>query len=435
MENNGSGKLVIEKLRRSQTKHLSKPVLLEETGSSPIIRFAVFLFAGILVLFLVWSVITQLEEVASAEGKVIPSSQVRKIQHPLGGVVAKISIEEGMFVEKGQTVIWLSSSEHEAQLEVKEIQRGGLGARKERLQFFLSQINKNLKQFDFKNIRLIAYHRKILNSLKDFDKIEGEILSSQIEQLKNDLGVLASQEERLINQRRSLKKELSAREVLVLRGEVTKVTLLNLRRQNQNVENELAQIPLKCYKLFVDHQKNSLSEISRINNELAQIDQLIASAKDNLFHSRIKIPVNGVVHNLAVQAAGEVVSPGKTIFEIVPREKNLMAEIKILPKDIGHISLNQKAVLKFSAYEVSNYGSLEGFVERMSATTFLDDKNKPYYKAIVKLEKVYIGDDPNSNLILPGMTLEADIQTGSKSVLQYLLKPIFKSGRQALRER
>ena len=145
--------------------------------------------------------------------------------------------------------------------------------------------------------------------------------------------------------------------------------------------------------------------------------------------------MTGIVHNLIVRADGEVIPPGKTIFEIVPRGKELIAEVKIAPKDIGHVTIHKKAVMKFTAYDVSSYGSLEGSIVRMSPTTLLDSDGVPYYMGHVKLDKDYLGNNEKMNLILPGMTLEADIRTGSKTVLQYLLKPIFKSGRQALRER
>ncbi|NQU64576.1 MAG: HlyD family type I secretion periplasmic adaptor subunit [SAR324 cluster bacterium] len=428
-------KRIIGKLDRRQPKHLSKSVLLEETGSTWIIRVTLLFFSLILVLFLYWSIVTHLPEVAVAQGEIIPSSQIRKVQHPLGGVVSKILIEEGMFVEEGQTVIWLNSSNYEAQLAVKEIQKKALEATKDRLKFFVAQINKNINDFDIKNIRLTAYHGEILKSLKDFGKGESAILSSQIEQLKNDLGVLASQEENLIGQKASLEKELSARNLLVLKGEATKVSLLNLRREYEDVANKLSQIPLQCYKLFVGNQKNSLSDISKIDNELAQIDELIINNKENLHNSRIKAPVSGVVHNLEVRSEGEIAPAGKTIFEIVPRGETLIAEVQISPKDIGHITVDQKAALKFTAFDVSSFGSLDGTIVRISPTTFLDKKGGPYYKATLKLSRGYIGNDPNQNLILPGMTLEADIRTGSKTVLRYLLKPLYKSSQQALRER
>jgi membrane fusion protein, adhesin transport system len=421
--------------RLSRSEHLSKSVLLEETGSSGIMRLAIVFMALLLIAFLAWANYTSLAEVAVAEGRVIPTSQVRKIQHPTGGVVSEIAIEEGMLVYEGQTLIWLMPTDDEAQLSIKELQKNALQARKERLDHFVSQINGNIKNLDLRDIRLTAYHHEILESLRDFEKIEGEILGSQIEALKNELGVLAREEERLVERKALLDRELEARNILVLKGEVTRVSLLNLDRELNDVENELSQIPLQCFRLLVDHQKNSLSELSRIDNELAQIEKQIERYRNSLRHSRISAPVDGIVHNLSIRSAGEVIASGVTIFEIVPREKELIAEIQITPKDIGHVALNQPAKLKFATYDVSSYGSLDGTISRISATTFLDAKGQPYYRAVVKLSRDYMGSNPEQNLIMPGMTLEADIQTGSKTVMQYLLKPVFKSGRQALRER
>lgn len=215
----------------------------------------------------------------------------------------------------------------------------------------------------------------------------------------------------------------------------SKVTLITLKRQLKKVDNALRQIPKKRRKLFVDLQKRTLSELSEVDKALLQSRELMQNYQSRLHGSAIQIPVNGLIHNLTVQSPGDVVTPGSTLFEIVPNDKLMLAEVKIAPKDIGHVHVNQPAIMKFTAYDFSRYGSLSGQVTQISPTTFLDPQGRPYYKGVISLEKGYFGDDPSQNMILPGMTVEAGIKTGSKTILQYLLKPIFASGQKALRER
>lgn len=122
-------------------------------------------------------------------------------------------------------------------------------------------------------------------------------------------------------------------------------------------------------------------------------------------------------------------------MEIVPLDKHLVVEIRILPKDIGHVQVGQAVRVKVSSYDFSRYGAVMGRLEFLSATTFLDEEGEPYYRGRIILSKHYIGNNPESNPVLPGMTVEADIVTGKKTILAYLLKPIHLSLKTALTER
>jgi len=150
---------------------------------------------------------------------------------------------------------------------------------------------------------------------------------------------------------------------------------------------------------------------------------------------RVNAPVKGIVHHLKANTAGEVVAAGETLLEIIPHDAPLTAEIHISPKDIGHIAVGESVTLKFMAYDFARYGGLSGTLNTISGTTFSDGNHEPYYKGWVKPNQNQIGAIPGTNPLLPGMTLIAEIKTGEKSILEYLLKPIFTSASQAMRER
>ena len=122
-------------------------------------------------------------------------------------------------------------------------------------------------------------------------------------------------------------------------------------------------------------------------------------------------------------------------MEIVPEDSRLVAVIQISSRDIGHVKVGQPVTLKFATYNYGRYGGLEGSLTEISPTTFLDRAGNPYYRASVTVDKNYVGSDPKRYPIMSGMTLTADIKTGSKTVLEYLLKPIYASAASALRER
>jgi membrane fusion protein, adhesin transport system len=136
-----------------------------------------------------------------------------------------------------------------------------------------------------------------------------------------------------------------------------------------------------------------------------------------------------------VHTVGGVIPPGAIITEIVPLDKELVVEAKIQPRDVGHVRIGQPVTVKVTTYDFSRYGGITGELKDVSASTFLDEQGEPYYKGIVELDRNYVGKDPMHNRVMPGMTVQADIKTGKKTLFSYLLKPVYSSVSTAFRER
>jgi HlyD family type I secretion membrane fusion protein len=122
-------------------------------------------------------------------------------------------------------------------------------------------------------------------------------------------------------------------------------------------------------------------------------------------------------------------------MEIVPTEGEIFAEVRISPNDIGHIKVGYPVIVKISSYDFTRYGSVDGTVKGLSATTFVDEKGQSFYRGVITMEKNYLGEQPGNNMILPGMIVNADIITGTKSLLEYFLKPIHRALNSAFTER
>jgi len=155
------------------------------------------------------------------------------------------------------------------------------------------------------------------------------------------------------------------------------------------------------------------------------------------FHEKVAIrsPGAGVLHSLKVTARGEVVMAGETLAEIIPQGVPLIAEIRISPQDIGHVGVGDEVRLKFTAFDFARYGGLAGTLVKVSGTTISKSNQDPYYQGWVKPAALFIGTDQARNQLIPGMILSAEIKTGEKTILEYLLKPIFTSANEAMRER
>jgi len=149
--------------------------------------------------------------------------------------------------------------------------------------------------------------------------------------------------------------------------------------------------------------------------------------------SNIRSPVNGTVKTLTANTVGGVVSPGKDIMEIVPSDDTLLLEVRINPRDIGFLYPGQKAEVKFTAYDFSIYGGLQGHVEEIGADSITDEKGNSYYIVKVRTETAYVGSDERP--IIPGMMAEVHILTGKRTLMQYLLKPVLRAHSNAFRER
>jgi HlyD family secretion protein/adhesin transport system membrane fusion protein len=147
----------------------------------------------------------------------------------------------------------------------------------------------------------------------------------------------------------------------------------------------------------------------------------------------IRAPITGIVKGLTA-SAGSVISAGQNVLEIVPSRGEMIIQCKISTKDIGHVKIGDPAQVKVMAYEFTRYGMVNGKVIEISASTFTTDKGLPYYLGKVSLEKNYVGDEPEHNILKPGMTVQVDIITGKKSVMSYLLNPITRGLKQSFRE-
>ncbi len=168
--------------------------------------------------------------------------------------------------------------------------------------------------------------------------------------------------------------------------------------------------------------------------ELREVNQSLPKLQDRLDRLALAAPVAGVVKNLQVATIGAVLAPGQPVMEIVPIDDEMVAEVRIRPEDIGHLARGQKASVRLSSYDFARFGSLEGRLQSLSASTFESARGEPYYKGVVKLAQSHLGPEPGAMPVLPGMTLEATINTGRRSLLEYLLAPLYRSAAQAFHE-
>ncbi|MFT5489505.1 MAG: adhesin transport system membrane fusion protein [Paracoccaceae bacterium] len=432
-----------------QMRHLSQSAILEEVGPPHLVRVILFLLSLSVFGFIGWAAVTELEETTKASGEVVPAGSVLSVQHLEGGIIEKIFVRDGDIVNAGDTLVRLNPTSAKAQLEETEARSISLELRLERLLAFADGRAPDFSKAPPRFSGLVAGERGILRQQIDALKQEASVLEAQGRQRESELGVLDIQVRKLTDRVRILGTQRAMRERLADKGLVSKLVYLQTLEQYQTAVGELAEIRgkirsagnaieeagSKMAQLHSQRRNEALEESGRVAADLASVRETSRRLSDRVTRLDIVAPVHGIVKGLATNTVGGVIPPGGLVSEIVPMDKELVVEARISPVDIGHITLGHKASVKVTTFDFARFGAIEGIVTKISASTFKDRENEVYYKAEIKLKDAYVGDESTKNRILPGMVTEIDINTGQRTVLRYLLRPVFQSLDVALSER
>ncbi|MCW9032710.1 MAG: HlyD family type I secretion periplasmic adaptor subunit [Rhodospirillales bacterium] len=424
-----------------QTKFLSQSVILEEGGNKALVRSALYFVSAVIVLFIIWAIMVEVDEVSTGFGQVIPAGQVQTIQHLEGGIVKEILIEEGTLVKEGQVLITLSAASASAELEQMKARKASLELQAERYRAFgtgrepdFSFVSSNYKDLITDQISIHEIQKEARNS-------QNTVLFDQIEQRKAELSQLEEQRKTLNEQLAILEEERDMRENLFKKGLSSKILFFNVQRdvnqvkgdlakligEKRRITNSLAEIRSRLIEADAKSREEALSSMGGVIGELAQVRESIAKLQDRSTRLEIRSPVDGIIKGLKIHTVGGVVAAGAILLEVVPMKEELVVESRINPRDVGHVHVGQKVQVKVTTFDFARYGGITGELKSISATTFADEKGDPYYKGLVMLDRNYVGFDPEKNKVLPGMTVQADVNTGKKTLIQYLLKPIYTS--------
>lgn len=410
-----------------------------------------WLVMAVIAGFFVWASMAQLDEVSTAAGEVIPSAQVKVVQHLEGGIIESLDVSEGTAVRQGQVLMQLALGGARASREELQVQLDSLYLTRARLK---AEIADTKLQFP----EDVAERRAalVLAEQATFDARRAE--------RRGKLGVALQR----VTQRELEVKELEARqrgvtanlrlgrERLRLSGELLASRLtprmehLEIQREIESLNGEakvleqaiprakaaLAESRSSLQEVTEGFRRRAVEELSRTEVQIARVSEGLSAASDRVRRTEIRSPIDGIVKNLRFFTIGGVVRPGEPIMEIVPVGDELVVEARLSPVDRGYVQVGQKAVVKISTYDFVRYGGLDGVVERIAADTNTDQATgQPYYEVIVRTKKTYLGDEAGELPITPGMQATVDIHTGTRSVLNYLVKPILKLRHEAFRER
>ncbi len=420
---------------------LTRSVLYEEVPNQNLVRLTAVTIGIGFTLFILWAAITQVNEVAKTSGEIIPSGYAQIVQHLEGGIINDILVEEGDLVDKGDVLVRMGGIGAEQDFASLRERQTALKLQAERLKALAGGDEPDFKSIAGEDADAISYQQSLLDSARQSYAAEKQVLENQLAQKREGIERLQSDQQaaekdlkaagELLEMRSELKKKGagsrkevidSERDVAKAEGEVKAISsqIAEAQQAISEYENRLQNLQAKT-------RDEALKELEAVKTQIAQNKEMLNKLNERVERQSIRAPVRGLIKGLRVNTIGGVIGGGQPIMEIVPLDHSLIVEARIPPREIGNLKIGQPARVKVSAYEFSRYGIIEGVLEFISATTFIDEQGQSYYKGRIRLKQDYVGNNPERNLILPGMTVEADIITGQKSILAYLLKPIHRS--------
>ena len=400
-----------------------------------------------LAIAVMWAAVSRLDEVTRGEGKVIPSRQLQVLQSLDGGVVEEILVKEGDVVDAEQVLLRIDPTRFASSVRESRVQYSALVAKAARLKALTEgtpfKVPDEIAKEDPKTVE---EERRLYESRRNELETQSSIARQQLAQRQQELVEVRARHEQASKSYDISARELAVTKPLIASGAVSEVELLRLERDVARFrgERDMASAQISRIQASISEASHKLEEVGlafrnesgkELGETMARLNALAEGSvglSDKVTRSVLRSPVKGTVKRVLVNTVGGVVQPGKDVIEIVPLEDNLLLEARVQPRDIAFLRPGQKVVVKFTAYDFSIYGGLDGKLEHIGADSVVDEKGNAYYTVRVRTNKPTLG---NNLPVIPGMIVEVDIITGEKSVLTYLLKPVLRAKARALSER
>jgi len=400
-----------------------------------------------LIVLLVWAAFAPLDEVTRGEARVVPTSQVQVVQSVDGGIVEELMVKEGQVVDAGQLLMRVDPTRFVSNLQESRVSQAALRAKKLRLDALTRGVPFNPPADLIKEApEAVAQEARLYESRRAEIGAQVGISQTQLTQRQQELNEVKARKEQAERTLELMTKELNATKPMVATGAVSEVEVLRLEReiarlrgdrdqataQISRVQAAIQEATRKIDEVSLTSRNQMSGELSETMGKLAAMNESGKTLEDKVKKADVRSPMRGIVKRLLVNTLGAVVQPGKELVEVVPLDDALILEVQIAPKDIGFLRPDQKATVKFTAYDYSIYGGLTADVINIGADSVLDEKGNAFYHVRVRTNKPNLGPGLP---IIPGMVAQVDILTGKKTVLSYLLKPVLRARANALTER
>ena len=403
-----------------------------------------------------WAAFVPLSGAVVVTGSLVVESSTKKVQHPTGGIVAEIPVRDGTHVNAGDLVLRLDATQVRANLQVVTSQLDEVEVRIARLVAERDGRDEpkmppaRADQSGNQEITArFASEKSLFRARSTARQNQKELLQSRIAQLKEQIEGLEAQMKSNASQLELIGPELEGVQSLYEKR-LAPITRLNgLQRDSARLEGERGQLQstiaetkskigeaqLQMIRVDQDFRADVIKDLREAEARQAELVERRVAAQDQLDRIEIRAPTSGVIHQLAVHTLGGVIKAGEVVLEIVPDADELQVEARLPPKDIDQVKVGQTTLIRFSAFNQRTTPQLSGVVSYVSADLSQEQKSEASYYTV----RVTLPEEEHRRLaglqLVSGMPAEIFVQTGSRTMLSYLLKPITDQLRRAFNER
>lgn len=440
------------RIEHSQPEFLPAALEIVERPVSPTGRMTAYLLGGGLALALGWAVFGRLDVVASAPGRLIPVDNVKLIQSSDTGIVRAILVRDGQEVRKGQALIELDPT----------VSTADTAQARSALQTALLDVARAkavLSALDGHGLQFIAPG----GTPPELSETQRALAASELAAIEAamsgrgaDRQAAAAARDEALTQAAKLNEtiplidqQLEAHEELLAKGFASRLKVIELRRQRlvtikdrdaaldtaRKAGAQLSGAGSTVLQSRAEARAKVLGDLAKAQAEASLRTEELVKSQQRSRLQRLASPVDGTVAQLSVHTIGGVVEPAKPIMVIVPRGGSLVAEVKLLNKDAGFVRAGQNVAMKLEAFPFTRFGTVPGRVETISSDAVEDERLGLVYAARIRLDRTQIDRGDRTVSLTPGMAVTADIRTGERSIMSYLISPIDEARQEAGRER
>jgi HlyD family secretion protein len=403
-----------------------------------------------------WAMTTELSGAVVTSGLLVVDSNVKKVQHPTGGVVGELRVRDGDRVKAGDLLVRLDETVTRANLAIVIKSLDELAARQARLEAerdseetidFPALLTSRAANPDV--ARIMVGEEKLFELRKVARRGQKAQLRERVGQLQEEIQGLTGQAAAKKNEIALIGRELDGVRYLWNKNLIPISRLTALEREAVRLDGErghliasiaqakgkMTETELQIIQIDQELRSEVAKELREIQAKTAELVERKVAAEDQLMRVELRSPLDGIVHQLAVHTIGGVITASEPLMLIVPEADELTVEVRLAPQSIDQVTIGRPATLRFSAFNQATTPEINGLVTRVSADVIQDQKNNTAYYTVRIGISTAEAARLNGLKLIPGMPVDAFIQTGDRTVMSYLVKPLQDQVQKAFRER
>ena len=435
-------------MRPEIEKYLTQAAALDDDHNIFEMRKFLVLLSSLVLGIIIWSYLAQVSETTKADGEIITFNRPYQIQFLNGGTVENIHVRNGDMVASGDLLIELDTSTVTTELNRLNASRADLLLTLERLNALLENRDADFQPYlipyptlaNSQRAHFLQQKQARTQLLQSFERQQQNRKIQLVS--KNRQLEAATEEYELINQgsqsqaslaERGFSSKIAALDAAAVRA-AAKNQLERIRSEVKALDHSIIELKQKSAEEESRWQEQIKAEANITQAQLVLVELEINQQQARLKKFNLRSPIDGIIKGFNVTGTRQVVGSGEILMEIIPDQEQLLAEVKVLPQDIGFVKPGMQADVKISAFEYQKFGSVPGVVKDISASTYLDNQGRPFFLVTLALSKDFVGQ-MKTHRIQPGMVVRADIISSKNSVLAYVFRPIQKGFAGAFSER